>query len=631
MPLTIFFSPPVLRYDPAPNTSAQSQFPMMESTLAAALRHLFEQYNNRHRPIKFMHGDWITKNRRGESAVNQIYRDLKEIPVMVLETEVEESYLNINIGFWNNDFDDARFKTVVRKFHWQDAIGEISQRLINQWKTQGKNIETESDRTEFIRRSKEAFTHYMEVLHCIHVGMVADEYFLLYSPQQQLPLLPTLLPELLEEVNLPTEECTALIHGVINYENALFDGIAQAEPATIVELRLSWAKILQNLDDRYTFEDQVQAAMQDWLTQHNVQHTNDPVTDISALLIPEDKPFVDQINPCLAALELPLLNISLSCFQRGSQYLQTKDWKEAKLDFDRTISLNPHAEAYYKRALAFYALGEYQSSINDFDQAAMLQPNRAEIYEFRGDTYHKLKNYETALANYNQAIHLGSISSVTKKDNLQSWMADVHRQNLERKAKGDDFYNGGMFYWENRNYAQAISDFEMSEEHGNPDAGQKLLEILVSKTSNVDYVDLWNQLKQQNWKEADQVTKQLMWKVENTSGYLRKLLDFPVEDLAIIDGLWTKYSSGHFGFSCQISIWNEESSKPTQFATRIGWGGSSLKSYNNLKFDLSAPQGHLPTGDELAGSGGYGWENCSKFQIIVNKLTEKKRIILNRL
>ena len=151
MPLTVFFSPPVLRYDPVPNAAAQSQFPMMESTLSGALREMFKQYTLKQRPIKFMAGEWVTKNRRAESAVNQIFSELNTIPVLVLETEVEESFFNINIGFWNNDFDDARFETVVRKFRWQDAIGEISQNLLKKWQLEGRQIQTDYDRAEFSR------------------------------------------------------------------------------------------------------------------------------------------------------------------------------------------------------------------------------------------------------------------------------------------------------------------------------------------------------------------------------------------------------------------------------------------------------------------------------------------------
>ncbi len=452
MPLTVFFSPPVLRYDPLPNSTAQSQFPMMESTLSGALRELFKQYTLNQRPVKFMAGEWVTKNRRAESAVNQIFSELRSIPVLVLETEVEESFFNINIGFWNNDFDDARFETVVRKLRWQDTISEISQNLFQQWQQQGKAIQTDLDRAEFSRRSRETFTHYMEVLHSIHVGMVTDEYFLIYAPQRQLPLLPTLLPDLFDEANLDDDERIALTKAVIDYCNALFDGLEQTEPAVMVELRLGWAKILQSVPSRYGFANQVQAIMQTWLKQRDINNSVDPIIDIGKMLVPEDSNFVQSFNACLQVLGVTnYLNIAKSCFKRGIEHLQgirevsgqprgdcpyEPRYDLAKIDFDRTISLNPQANVYYQRAKAFYGFKEYNSAISDLDKAISLQPQRAEFYDLRGDTYLKLNNYEIAIANYNQAVTLGHPSD--KRDALQKEWNDTRRQEEEARKRVEE-------------------------------------------------------------------------------------------------------------------------------------------------------------------------------------------------
>jgi formylglycine-generating enzyme required for sulfatase activity/predicted negative regulator of RcsB-dependent stress response len=434
MPLTVFFSPPVLRYDPLPNATAQSQFPMMESTLSGALRDLFKRYTMNQRPVKFMAGEWVTKNRRAESAVNQIFSELYSIPVIVLETEVEESFFNINIGFWNNDFDDARFETVVRKLRWQDAIGEISKTLFQQWQEQGRQVQTDFEKAEFSRRNREAFTHYMEILHCIHVGMVADEYFLIYAPQRQLPLLPSLLPDLFDEANLSERERLSLTTAVIDYCNALFDGLEKTEPAAMVELRLAWAKILQSVPPRYGFKNQVEAVMQTWLKQRGINSSTDPITDIGKLLLPEDATFVESLNACLQALgESHFLNISLSCFQRGMEHLQAQHYDLARLDFDRTISINPQADAYYQRAVACYGLKDYASAVADLDKATALQPHRAEYYDLRGDAYLKLNNYEIALANYNQAVTLGHSSN--KRDALQREWNDTRRKEEEERKR----------------------------------------------------------------------------------------------------------------------------------------------------------------------------------------------------
>ncbi|MEA5616250.1 SUMF1/EgtB/PvdO family nonheme iron enzyme [Cronbergia sp. UHCC 0137] len=434
MPLTVFFSPPVLRYDPLPNSTAQTQFPMMESTLSGALRELFKQYTLNQRPVKFMAGEWVTKNRRAEAAINQIFSELGSIPVLVLETEVEESFFNINIGFWNNDFDDARFETVVRKLRWQDAISEISQTLIKQWQEQGRQIQTDFDRAEFSRRSREAFTHYMEVLHCIHVGMVTDEYFLIYAPQRQLPLLPTLLPDLFDEANLNDDERISLTQAVINYCNALFDGLEQTEPAVMVELRLGWTKILQSVPSRYGFAEQVQTVMQTWLKQRGITNSIEPIIDIGKMLVPEDAAFVESLNNFLRVLgETNYLNIATSCFQRGMEHLTKQRYDLAKIDFDRTVSLNPQVDVYYQRAIACYGLKDYNNAIFDLDKAISLQPQRAEFYDLRGDNYLKLNNYEIALDNYNQAVTLGYSSD--KRDALQKEWNDTRRQEEEARKR----------------------------------------------------------------------------------------------------------------------------------------------------------------------------------------------------
>ena len=441
IPLIVFFSPPVLTYDPAPNTSA-NQFPMIEVIVSSALRDMFKQYTLSSRPIKFMAGEWVIKNRRAESAVHQIFSELHTIPVIVLETEVEESFFNINIGFWSNDFDDARFETVVRKFRWQDAISEISQNILKKWQNEGRQIQSDYDRNEFSRRSKETFINYMEILHCIHVGMVIDEYFLIYAANRQLPFLPSLLPDLFEEVNLPEEERFHLTKAVINYCHALFDALEQREPAIMVELRLEWAKILQNLPYRYSFPEQVEKIMETWLKQRNlVSYTQklgfssaDFLTEISKNLLPEDTDFVNFLNELLQELgETNFLNIALSCFQRGSEHLQAKRYDLAKIDFDRTIYLNPHADAYYERAIATYHLQDYHNTIADLDKAIALQPQRAELHDFRGNTYLKLNNYELALANYNQAVTLGFPNQ--KLTNLQRKWNNKFRQEEENRKR----------------------------------------------------------------------------------------------------------------------------------------------------------------------------------------------------
>jgi tetratricopeptide (TPR) repeat protein len=239
---------------------------------------------------------------------------------------------------------------------------------------------------------------------------------------------------LFDEANLDDDERIALTKAVIDYCNALFDGLEQTEPAVMVELRLGWAKILQSVPSRYGFANQVQAIMQTWLKQRDINNSVDPIIDIGKMLVPEDSNFVQSFNACLQVLGVTnYLNIAQSCFQRGMEHLQAQRYDLAKIDFDRTISLNPQADVYYQRAMACYGLKEYNSAISDLDKAISLQPQRAEFYDLRGDSYLKLNNYEIALANYNQGVSLGS--SADKRDALQKEWNDTRRQEEEARQR----------------------------------------------------------------------------------------------------------------------------------------------------------------------------------------------------
>ncbi len=112
------------------------------------------------------------------------------------------------------------------------------------------------------------------------------------------------------------------------------------------------------------------------------------------------------------------------------------------------------------------------------------------------------------------------------------------------------------------------------------------------------------------WKQADEETSRLILKIANRElqGYLIKedIDRFPCQSLNHIDQLWMHYSKNHFGFSVQKQIWHGSSSD--DFYQKVGWCGSSYDwlPYNELKFKLSAPLGHLPWWCGLFRKGGFG-------------------------
>ena len=127
-------------------------------------------------------------------------------------------------------------------------------------------------------------------------------------------------------------------------------------------------------------------------------------------------------------------------------------------------------------------------------------------------------------------------------------------------------------------------------------------EIQLKSEVGMEYNNLRDLLKAQNWEEADKETYEVMIKaVGKKSGdsfTSDELLNFPCQDLRTIDQLWVEYSKGRFGFSVQKEIYlsfsGEFSSDEynflawNMFVHDVGW---------NTKYDVHKnhiPRGHLP-------------------------------------
>ncbi|NEQ74359.1 MAG: GUN4 domain-containing protein [Okeania sp. SIO2C9] len=115
----------------------------------------------------------------------------------------------------------------------------------------------------------------------------------------------------------------------------------------------------------------------------------------------------------------------------------------------------------------------------------------------------------------------------------------------------------------------------------------------------IDYNPLINLLAAGKWRKADELTWELLLQVtlREDEGWLQ-LIDienFPCTDLLTIDWLWEYYSNGLFGLNVQQRIWESVGGQYGDFCDRVGWrDGESWKYYDELSFNLQAPEGHLP-------------------------------------
>ncbi|MEP0870202.1 serine/threonine-protein kinase [Trichocoleus desertorum AS-A10] len=144
----------------------------------------------------------------------------------------------------------------------------------------------------------------------------------------------------------------------------------------------------------------------------------------------------------------------------------------------------------------------------------------------------------------------------------------------------------------------------------------------LSSAIGVDYTKLRDLLAAAHWKEADQETWAVLCQAlgKPLGRYLLPgdLSKLPCEDLQSIDGLWMKHSQRRFGWTVQVQVYQSVGGDYGSFCQRVCWPlHNSTSSYSSLKFNRSAPIGHLPSRVWVGGS--YWWRHM---EAIATKLTE---------
>ncbi len=133
----------------------------------------------------------------------------------------------------------------------------------------------------------------------------------------------------------------------------------------------------------------------------------------------------------------------------------------------------------------------------------------------------------------------------------------------------------------------------------------------VASAVGVDYTRLRDLLHQQDWQAADLETEAVILEALNldmqpvTAATVQRL---STVDLTTIDGLWSRYSKGRFGFKAQQQVYRSQQQiqqddhlRGVGFQQMVAWRDQSsiwsrgFRPYYDLDFSLEAPSGHLPT------------------------------------
>ncbi|MGH2415638.1 MAG: tetratricopeptide repeat protein, partial [Microcystaceae cyanobacterium] len=144
---------------------------------------------------------------------------------------------------------------------------------------------------------------------------------------------------------------------------------------------------------------------------------------------------------------------------RGGLYLLLRNYSEAVADFTEAIRLNPHqGNPYAERGVAYIFLKEYHKAVADFTTALNLefkptdnpldrtivfeanvsatgttvekskvkgsQEQKAQLYYYRGLARNRLKDYQAALEDFNQAISLNYSNLAEAYSGVQ--LSEIH-------------------------------------------------------------------------------------------------------------------------------------------------------------------------------------------------------------
>ena len=119
-----------------------------------------------------------------------------------------------------------------------------------------------------------------------------------------------------------------------------------------------------------------------------------------------------------------------SILNEGSRLMHDKELFRAISVFTKVIEIDPNwAEAWNKRATAYYMIGEFEKSQNDIDKVLNLEKRHFGALAGQGLVNIQLKNYEKAILSYQMAekiyptmrspkIMIKQIQDLIKRDSI---------------------------------------------------------------------------------------------------------------------------------------------------------------------------------------------------------------------
>ena len=193
--------------------------------------------------------------------------------------------------------------------------------------------------------------------------------------------------------------------------------------------------------------------------------------EIRTMAVAALESFEIQVNLAEELKYLTLVTLGVSAYAAADWDNAIKQLTAALLEAKpNTAPLDP-ATIYFYRGNAYYNKKEYDRAIADYNQALLLSPKDAAAFNNRGNSYNDKKEYDRAIADSNQVILLNpkSAAAVNYRGNVYYNQKEYDRaiadynQALELNPKDAElFYNRGIAYELKGDKVKAIESYRQA-------------------------------------------------------------------------------------------------------------------------------------------------------------------------
>lgn len=348
MPLQVLISPPQLNYDPK---TGKPYISGVEDTLAEEIHQFLRQgyAGNQKWPVQFLNGNWISNSQGGNAALLSLHSQLKNIPVVILDTKIPFDELNFSVGYWFSGDVSFTRSSILSSQSVSHLLHESAKKRALKWEEKREKIKASGKDEAYIKalgkvdeenlqiyyqelaeiaelkqigvtdlpirkeykiteEDYKTFYRYLAVWHCLAIGLYADILFLGNS-WENTPLLPSLIPYLLEKYRdnplLTSEFWQEAISSIVKVYGEFYNSLRSDFAYCGHEIRMELALSLANLPSEYRCLalEQGNKAFSDWLRANDAP--SDKVFDLDndadcqllkRIIYQEDKPFLESLK-----------------------------------------------------------------------------------------------------------------------------------------------------------------------------------------------------------------------------------------------------------------------------------------------------------------------------------------------